>query len=79
MTNETVYIQNNKTIYDHQTYLLGAYFDRYETASGAKVDRTWHQEGDLTGDSALKNVRPIPYTPILLHDDKRPRLWGSVK
>ncbi|OCH37028.1 OmpA family protein [Aliivibrio fischeri] len=63
--------------YDHSVYLLGAYFDLHD--NGRKKEfRTWHQSSDLTEDD-LHNIRPIPFTPVLVDDTESPVLWGTNK
>ncbi|PQJ84372.1 OmpA family protein [Aliivibrio sifiae] len=63
--------------YDHSVYLLGAYFDLHD--NGRKKEfRTWHQSSDLTEDD-LHNIRPIPFTPVLVDDAEQPVLWGTNK
>ncbi|XDF79042.1 hypothetical protein AAFX60_017830 [Aliivibrio fischeri] len=63
--------------YDHSVYLLGAYFDLHD--NGRKKEfRTWHQSSDLTEDD-LHNIRPIPFTPVLVDDTESPVLWARTK
>lgn len=64
--------------YDHGIYLLGAYFDKTEDEQGNELDRTWHQSSDVT-ETDLSNVRPIPFTPVLINDAEKPILWGTNK
>ncbi len=64
--------------YDHGIYLLGAYFDKREDEQGNELDRTWHQSSDVT-ETDLSNVRPIPFTPVLINDAEKPVLWGTNK
>ncbi|MBB1314174.1 OmpA family protein [Aliivibrio sp. SR45-2] len=64
--------------YDHGVYLLGAYFDLHDNGR-TKEFRTWHQSSDLTEANDLRNVRPIPFTPVLVHDTEKPVLWGTNK
>ncbi|MGR6837622.1 OmpA family protein [Aliivibrio wodanis] len=64
--------------YDHGIYLLGAYFDKTEDEQGNELDRTWHQSSDVT-ETDLSNVRPIPFTPVLINDAEKPVLWGTNK
>ncbi|WP_375320731.1 OmpA family protein [Aliivibrio logei] len=64
--------------YDHGIYLLGAYFDKTEDEQGNELDRTWHQSSDVT-ETDLSNVRPIPFTPVLINDAEQPVLWGTNK
>ncbi|MUK45131.1 OmpA family protein [Aliivibrio fischeri] len=64
--------------YDHGVYLLGAYFDLHDNGR-TKEFRTWHQSSDLTKEADLRNVRPIPFTPVLVDDAVKPVLWGSNK
>lgn len=66
------------TTYDHEIYLLGAYFDKTEDEQGNELDRTWHQSSDVT-ETDLSNVRPIPFTPVLINDAEKPVLWGTNK
>ncbi|WP_242504870.1 hypothetical protein [Aliivibrio finisterrensis] len=66
------------TTYDHEIYLLGAYFDKTEDEQGNELDRTWHQSSDVT-ETDLRNVRPIPFTPVLINDAEKPVLWGTNK
>ncbi|OCH09469.1 OmpA family protein [Aliivibrio fischeri] len=65
--------------YDHGIYLLGAYFTSYLDEEGQKVETTWHQSSDLTEADDLRNVRPIPFTPVLVDDAEQPVLWGTNK
>ncbi|CED57430.1 outer membrane protein, OmpA family [Aliivibrio wodanis] len=64
--------------YDHGVYLLGAYFDLHDNGR-TKEFRTWHQSSDLTEVNDLRNVRPIPFTPVLVDDVENPVLWGTNK
>ncbi len=64
--------------YDHGVYLLGAYFDLHDNGR-TKEFRTWHQSADLTEVNDLRNVRPIPFTPVLVDDAEKPALWGTNK
>ncbi len=63
--------------YDHGVYLLGAYFDLHDNGR-TKEFRTWHQSSDVT-EADLHNVRPIPFTPVLINDAEKPVLWGTNK
>ena len=68
--------------YDRSLYLLGATYQRSRDKDRNVVFSDWNQESDLTGDTQLKNVRPISFTPILidaLSQDSLtlPRFWGS--
>ncbi|WP_259556068.1 hypothetical protein [Vibrio harveyi] len=68
--------------YDSPLYLLGTTYQRSRDKDKNVVFSDWNQEDDLTGDAQLKNVRPIPFTPILidaLGQDSitLPRFWGS--
>lgn len=63
--------------YDHGVYLLGAYFDLHDNGR-TKEFRTWHQSSDVT-EADLRNVRPIPFTPVLVDDTETPVLWGTNK
>ncbi|MUJ23883.1 OmpA family protein [Aliivibrio fischeri] len=64
--------------YDHGIYLLGAYFTSYLDEEGETVETTWHQSSDVT-EANLHNVRPIPFTPVLVDDAENPFLWGTNK
>ncbi|MUK50046.1 OmpA family protein [Aliivibrio fischeri] len=64
--------------YDHGVYLLGSYFDLHDNGR-TKEFRTWHQSSDLTEANDLRNVRPIPFTPVLVYDTENPVLWGADK
>ncbi|MDD9156379.1 hypothetical protein PVK64_09280 [Aliivibrio sp. S4TY2] len=64
--------------YDHGIYLLGAYFDLHDNGR-TKEFRAWHQLSDLTKETDLRNVRPIPFTPVLVYDTEKPVLWGTNK
>ncbi|OCH62496.1 hypothetical protein A6D98_05700 [Aliivibrio fischeri] len=64
--------------YDHGVYLLGAYFDFHDNGR-TKEFRTWHQLSDLTEVNDLRNVRPVPFTPVLVDDTESPVLWGTNK
>ncbi|MEZ8103282.1 hypothetical protein [Vibrio bivalvicida] len=68
--------------YDRPLYLLGATYQRSRDTDRNVVFSDWNQKSDLTGESKLKNVRPIPFTPIfvdaLAQDSVTlPRFWGS--
>lgn len=65
--------------YDHGIYLLGAYFKSYLDEEGERIEATWHQSSDVTEADDLRNVRPIPFTPVLVDDAEKPVLWGSNK
>ncbi len=64
--------------YDHGIYLLGAYFTSYLDEEGERIEATWHQSSDVT-ETDLSNVRPIPFTPVLINDAEKPVLWGTNK
>ncbi|MFA1560506.1 OmpA family protein [Aliivibrio fischeri] len=64
--------------YDHGIYLLGAYFKSYLDEEGERIEATWHQSSDVT-EADLQNVRPIPFTPVLVDDAEKPVLWGTNK
>ncbi|MGR6837620.1 hypothetical protein ACU5DF_00360 [Aliivibrio wodanis] len=64
--------------YDHGIYLLGAYFKSYLDEEGERIEATWHQSSDVT-EADLQNVRPIPFTPVLVYDTEKPVLWGADK
>lgn len=64
--------------YDHGIYLFGAYFTSYLDEEGERIEATWHQSSDVT-EADLHNVRPIPFTPVLVDDAESPVLWGSNK
>lgn len=64
--------------YDHGIYLLGAYFTSYLDEEGERIKATWHQSSDVT-EANLHNVRPIPFTPVLINDAEKPVLWGTNK
>ena len=64
--------------YDHGIYLLGAYFTSYLDEEGERIEATWHQSSDVT-EANLRNVRPIPFTPVLVDDTETPVLWGTNK
>ncbi|WP_026469793.1 OmpA family protein [Aliivibrio logei] len=66
------------TTYDHGIYLLGVYFDKTEDEQGNESYSAWHQSSDVT-DANLRNVRPIPFTPVLVDDAEKPVLWGTNK
>ncbi|MDD9174068.1 OmpA family protein [Aliivibrio finisterrensis] len=65
--------------YDHGIYLLGAYFKSYLDEEGERIEATWHQSSDVTEADDLRNVRPIPFTPVLVDDAEKPVLWGTNK
>ncbi|WP_242504827.1 OmpA family protein, partial [Aliivibrio finisterrensis] len=64
--------------YDHGIYLLGAYFTSYLDEEGERIEATWHQSSDVT-EADLRNVRPIPFTPVLVYDTEKSALWGTDK
>ncbi|MGN2670214.1 hypothetical protein ACTFQD_02095 [Aliivibrio fischeri] len=64
--------------YDHGIYLFGAYFTSYLDEEGERNEATWHQSSDVT-EANLRNVRPIPFTPVLVDDPEKPVLWGTNK
>ncbi|MGF1739937.1 OmpA family protein [Vibrio profundum] len=73
----------NLTVFQSRVYLLGAYF--INTVQPGEIDGSysnWNEQADLTSVSELSNVRPIPFTPIMVMGDagsadNPPRLWGS--
>lgn len=73
----------NLTVFQSHVYLLGAYFKKDEQTSQFESSfSNWNKQADLTSVSALSNVRPIPFTPIMVMGGKGnaanpPWLWGS--
>lgn len=68
--------------YDRPLYLLGATYQRSRDKDKNVVFSDWNQKSDLTDEAKLKNIRPIPFTPIFvdaLAEDSitLPRFWGS--
>ncbi|OCH13760.1 hypothetical protein A6E05_05485 [Aliivibrio sp. 1S165] len=68
------------TTYDHGVYLLGAYFE-WKRRGQSESFPDWNKgvSSDLTEANDLRNVRPIPFTPVLVHDTEKPVLWGTNK
>ncbi|MEF1305999.1 hypothetical protein QTO17_29450, partial [Vibrio owensii] len=67
--------------YDKPLYLLGVYFQGEDTDTGREFSN-WNTASDLTNVEQVKNVRPIPFTPILIDALTQdaitlPRFWGS--
>ncbi|GAL14796.1 hypothetical protein JCM19233_5808 [Vibrio astriarenae] len=72
---------------DHNTiesefYLFGVQFDKTRQKGGSEDFSAWPLGGDFTTDTNLKNVRPIPFTPVLSinsaeGENQKPALWGS--
>ncbi|NVD06223.1 OmpA family protein [Vibrio sp. JPW-9-11-11] len=67
--------------YDKPMYLLGAYFQGEDTGLGREFSN-WNTVSDLTSVDEVKNVRPLPFTPILIDALAQdsvtlPRFWGS--
>ncbi|WP_286303299.1 OmpA family protein [Vibrio apostichopi] len=67
--------------YDKPMYLLGVYFQGEDTDAGREFSN-WNTVSDLTSVDHVKNVRPIPFTPILIDALAQdsvtlPRFWGS--
>lgn len=68
------------TTYDHGVYLLGAYFE-WKRRGQSESFPDWNKDAssDLTKEADLQNVRPIPFTPVLVDDVENPVLWGTNK
>lgn len=68
------------TTYDHGVYLLGAYFE-WKRRGQSESFPDWNKgvSSDLTEANDLRNVRPIPFTPVLVDGTEKPALWGSNK
>ena len=66
--------------YDHGVYLLGAYFE-WKRRGQSESFPDWNKgvSSDLTEANDLRNVRPIPFTPVLVDDTENPVLWGADK
>ncbi|MFH4828268.1 OmpA family protein [Vibrio diabolicus] len=67
--------------YDKPMYLLGVHFQGEDTDTGREFNN-WNTVSDLTSVEQVKNVRPIPFTPILIDALAQdsitlPRFWGS--
>ncbi|ELK5320399.1 OmpA family protein [Vibrio vulnificus] len=67
--------------YDKPMYLLGVHFQGEDTDTGREFSN-WNTVPDLTSVEQVKNVRPIPFTPILIDALAQdsitlPRFWGS--
>ncbi len=67
------------TTYDHGVYLLGAYFE-WKRRGQSESFPDWNKgvSSDVT-EADLHNVRPIPFTPVLINDAEKPVLWGTNK
>ncbi len=67
------------TTYDHGVYLLGAYFE-WKRRGQSESFPDWNKgvSSDVT-ETDLSNVRPIPFTPVLINDAEKPVLWGTNK
>ncbi|TON67246.1 hypothetical protein CGH51_21315, partial [Vibrio parahaemolyticus] len=67
--------------YDKPMYLLGVHFQGEDTDTGREFSN-WNTVPDLTSVEQVKNVRPLPFTPILIDALAQdsitlPRFWGS--
>ena len=63
-------------------YLFGAMFDSKRTRDGLTYD-AWNKDKDHRTNTALKNVRPLPFIPVVVNiasnadNDEKPMLWGT--
>ncbi|MGL6258106.1 OmpA family protein [Vibrio sp. WXL210] len=67
---------------ESEFYLFGINFEKHDQQGMSDDFSAWPLGGDFTTDTNLKNVRPIPFTPILKINqakgaEQKSVLWGS--
>ena len=78
---------NELTDYDNPIYLLGVDFNSYELSSDDDLNddvKNWSNQIEVSNESNVRYVRPIPFTPILVDGlsesaDVEARFWGTDK